>query len=114
MLPVLVAAGALFVGLTQLYTDLLWFRSLGYETVFTTMRGSQVAAALVAGLVAAAVTYANLRLALRLAPGGSFPRVMKIEDRYVELPGLQERAREPTSNAAAIANTCSAATPQRT
>ena len=34
--------------------------------------------------------------------------------RYVELPALQERAREPTSNAAAMASTCSAATPQRT
>jgi peptidoglycan/LPS O-acetylase OafA/YrhL len=37
-----------------------------------------------------------------------------ISYRYVELPALQSRARDPTITAATIASDCSAATPQRT
>ena len=86
MLPLLLAAGFVLVGWVNLYTELLWYRSLGFESVFSTILGTKVTAGLVAGLVAAGLTYANLRLAMRLAPGGGMPRVLRIEDRYVELP----------------------------
>jgi uncharacterized membrane protein (UPF0182 family) len=90
-LPVAIAllalAGVAFVAGVDTYTDWLWYESVGYGTVFSTVLWTKVAAAVVAGLAAAAATYANLRLALRLAPAPfSERRVLTVEGRTVELP----------------------------
>jgi uncharacterized protein len=50
-----------------LYTDLLWFKDLGYLTVFSTMLVTKVTLSLTAGLIAAAFTWLNFGLALRLS-----------------------------------------------
>ncbi len=87
VIAAVIVAGFVFVGWTDTYTDWLWYQSVGFQTVFSTMLWTKAVTALVAGLVVAAVVYANLRLALRLAPGTPFGgRVLKIEGRTVELP----------------------------
>src|ERR1051325_9807353 len=84
-LPMLLVAGAigivLFLGWVDLYTDWLWFPSVGFQTVFSTILTTMIAFALVSGLAAAAIAYTNLRLALRLAPGVPFGR------RFVKIEG---------------------------
>ncbi len=47
------------------YTDWLWFKDLGYQTVFSTILVTKVALGLTAGALAAAFTWLNFRLALR-------------------------------------------------
>ena len=71
----LVLAGALFAALlliwpawANLYTDWLWFYSLGYGGVFSTILGTKVMLGITGGLMAATVVWFNLRLALRLSP----------------------------------------------
>jgi uncharacterized protein len=86
VLPALLIAGFAFVGGVDLYTDWLWYQSVGFQGIFSTILGTKIALALAVGLGAAALTYANLRLALRLAPGSLFPRVVRIEGRTVEMP----------------------------
>src|SRR4051812_47969004 len=86
-LALVAVSAALVAGWVDLYTDWLWFASVGYQTVFSTVLATKVAAAAVAGLVAAAATYASLRLALRLAPSTGFAgRVVRIDGRPVRLP----------------------------
>ncbi|HEV2666634.1 MAG TPA: UPF0182 family protein, partial [Blastocatellia bacterium] len=47
------------------YTDWLWFKDLGYQTVFSTMLVTKVTLGLTVGLLAAAFTWLNFGLALR-------------------------------------------------
>src|SRR6185295_8189097 len=68
----LVVVGLAFAGWADLYTDWLWYGSVGYQTIFATMLGTKIVLALVVGLVAAALVYANVRLALHLAPSSPF------------------------------------------
>jgi len=46
----------------HLYTDLRWFRSVGFQNVFTTVLWTKIGLGLVVGLITAAVLYANLRV----------------------------------------------------
>lgn len=68
----LAAALALFFGLggaaARFYTDLLWYQDLGQEAVFWTRLASKWSVFGVAFVVAAAVAYANIRIAWRLKP----------------------------------------------
>ncbi|MEM9192651.1 MAG: UPF0182 family protein [Myxococcota bacterium] len=62
----------LFVTLSpaaRIYVDLLWFKSVGYEPIFTTILWSKVGVGAVVGLVFAVVLYANLHVAVRLTEG---------------------------------------------
>jgi hypothetical protein len=47
------------------YTDWLWFKDLGYQTVFSTMLVTKVTLGLTVGLLAAAFTWLNFGLASR-------------------------------------------------
>jgi uncharacterized protein len=47
------------------YTDWLWFKDLGYQTVFSTMLMTKVALGLTVGLLATTFTWLNFKLALR-------------------------------------------------
>ncbi|MGH2475176.1 MAG: UPF0182 family protein, partial [Candidatus Limnocylindrales bacterium] len=55
------------VGL-DLWTDALWFQSVGFDPVFWTRLGAQVALFLAAGLGALAIVLVNVGIAARLAP----------------------------------------------
>ncbi len=50
------------------YTDWLWFQDLGYEVVFSTVLITKLILGITVGLMAAAVIWLNLRLAVRLSP----------------------------------------------
>lgn len=50
------------------YTDLLWFRSLGYQTVFSTVLVAKITLAVTVGVISAVLIWLNLKLALRLSP----------------------------------------------
>ncbi|WP_426118685.1 UPF0182 family protein [Kocuria sp. LHG3120] len=62
---VLVAA---FVGLTQLYTDVLWYDQLGYLSVFVTENVTKIVIFVVAAVLVAALMFASLFLAYRSRP----------------------------------------------
>jgi len=71
LVPTLVVLGvllALFTVFTSLWTDLLWFRSVGYSSVFTTQILTKTGLFLGFGLVMAAAIAANLVVAYRLRP----------------------------------------------
>ncbi|MDH5493790.1 MAG: UPF0182 family protein, partial [Myxococcales bacterium] len=73
--PPVIMAGVFFIllvalpALAGLYVDLHWFRSLGFEGVFTTMLWARVGLGLAAGVALAAAIYGNVVLALRLSAG---------------------------------------------
>jgi len=50
------------------YTDLLWFQSLGFQTVFSTILITKATLAVIVGVVAIGFVWLNLKLALRLSP----------------------------------------------
>jgi uncharacterized membrane protein (UPF0182 family) len=50
------------------YTDWLWFHNLGFGVVFSTVLVTKLSLGLAIGLIAAALAWLNLRLALRLSP----------------------------------------------
>ena len=54
--------------LTSIYTDLLWYRSIGYSSVFTTRLRTQLTMFLLFGLLLAVVVGANMVIAYRLRP----------------------------------------------
>ncbi|MFI7496480.1 UPF0182 family protein [Kocuria sp. M4R2S49] len=62
---VLVAA---FVGLTQLYTDVLWYDQLGYLSVFVTENVTKIIIFVVAAVLVAVLMFASLFLAYRNRP----------------------------------------------
>lgn len=71
LVPTLVTLAALlFLGsvFTNLWTDRLWFRSIGYGAVFSTVLGTRVVLFVVMGALFAAVVLANGYVAYRLRP----------------------------------------------
>jgi hypothetical protein len=64
---------ALSTRVATFYTDVLWFRSIGFVRVFWTLLGTQFGLAVVAGLFLAALLAGNLMLARRLAPRYRIP-----------------------------------------
>ncbi|WP_041258819.1 UPF0182 family protein [Pseudofrankia inefficax] len=67
-LLVLVAVVVLFVVLTPIYTDLLFYRSVNFSKVFTTVLWTRVLLFVLFGVVMAVVIGTNLVLAYRLRP----------------------------------------------
>jgi len=67
LLGVAVLVG-LFVVFTGLFTDWLWFRSVGYTSVFATRLRAELLLFLVVGIVTAAAVAANIVIAYRLRP----------------------------------------------
>jgi uncharacterized protein len=65
---VLIVAFFLVSVFTGVYTDRLWFRSLGYSEVFTKVLGTKVLLFLVFGVLMAVVVGANIMLAYRFRP----------------------------------------------
>ena len=67
-LAVLVVLIILFLVFDGVYTDWLWFRSVGYTSVFTTRVTAQIVLFVVIGLISAIAVGANLVVAYRLRP----------------------------------------------
>ena len=65
----------------RLYTDLLWFRSLGYGTIFSTILITRISIGLLLGCIFFALLYGNLWYARRIAPT---PLVSSIDNEYLE------------------------------
>ena len=64
-LAVLLFLGAVFTGV---WTDRLWFKSVGYSSVFTTMLSTRIVMFILFGLVFAAVVTVNVVVAYRSRP----------------------------------------------
>jgi uncharacterized membrane protein (UPF0182 family) len=64
---------ALSTRLATFYTDVLWFRSIGFARVFWTLLSTQFGLAVVAGLFLSVLLAGNLMLARRLAPRYRIP-----------------------------------------
>lgn len=67
-LGIMVVLFLAFTGVTALWTERLWFGSLGYEQVFTTLLTTRIVLFLVFGLVMAAIIAINLVVAYRFRP----------------------------------------------
>lgn len=77
---------ALSTRLATFYTDLLWFRSIGFVRVFWTLLTTQLGLGIVAGLVLSALLAVNLMLARRLAPRYRIPSpAEEVVERYRQL-----------------------------
>lgn len=59
--------------LATFYTDVLWFQSVGFASVFWTVLTTQIGLGLIAGFVMFALLAGNLILARRLAPDARIP-----------------------------------------
>jgi uncharacterized membrane protein (UPF0182 family) len=70
---ILIVAIALSTRLATFYTDVLWFRSIGFVRVFWTLLTTQFGLGLVAGIFMTALLAGNLLLARRLAPRYRIP-----------------------------------------
>jgi uncharacterized membrane protein (UPF0182 family) len=71
LLPTLVVLGVLLIGFsifTGFYTDLLWFRSVGYTSVFTRTLGARSLLFIMFGLLFAAAVTVNFVVAYRARP----------------------------------------------
>ncbi|MDQ3155432.1 MAG: UPF0182 family protein [Actinomycetota bacterium] len=71
LVPTLVTLAALLLMgsiFTSIWTDRLWYKSVGFSDVFSTMIGTRIVLFLVFGLVFGLVVLANLILAFRLRP----------------------------------------------
>ena len=70
--PILVAVIALLIlfggAIVTLYTDWLWFKDLGYQTVFSTRLLTQIEMGFLFGVLFFAIIYGNLWYARRIAP----------------------------------------------
>ena len=64
-LAALLLIGSIFTGI---WTDRLWYKSVGFSDVFSTMIGTRILLFLVFGLIFGLVVLANLILAFRLRP----------------------------------------------
>ena len=71
------------------YTELLWFRELGYVQVFTTAIESKLALGVGALLIGALFIWANLKLALKLSSGRTREaRFITLNRERVEIPDI--------------------------
>ena len=81
----LAALALVFGAVSGFYIDVLWFREVGYSTVFWTRFWSRILLALVFGLAFFILLYANLLLARRLRPRyRAFSPEEEAIDRYRE------------------------------
>ncbi len=78
VLAVLLLLGGLFV---SIYTDLLWFRSVDFTTVFTTVLRTKLLLFVLFGLLMALVVGANVAIAYRVRPPF---RPMSLEQQNLE------------------------------
>ncbi|WP_407922128.1 UPF0182 family membrane protein [Carbonactinospora thermoautotrophica] len=72
LLPTIVILLVLAFGFSlfaDFWTDLLWFRSVGYASVFTAQLGTKIGLFLAFGLLMALIVGANMLIAYRLRPG---------------------------------------------
>jgi uncharacterized membrane protein (UPF0182 family) len=89
LIPTLIVIGVLIVVITlgaQLWTEVLWYQSVGYTTVFWTELWTKVGLFLVCGLLAAAVVASSLIIGYRTRP--IYPPVSEEQrnlDHYREL-----------------------------
>lgn len=79
------------------YTDWLWFQSLGYQTIFSTVLLTKVTLGLSAALLAAAFIWLNFKLALHQSPvpaprAEANPRFLNIEGQQIPAPDFAELA----------------------
>ena len=96
-LPLLILLAVVLLGgfsLVELYTDWLWFGEVGFRSVFARMLGAKLALGLLAFLVALAVLWFNVDLALRVARrrelvlmSDSGPRVVGVDARSMRRLG---------------------------
>lgn len=88
------------------YTTLLWFESLGYQNIFSTILRTRVMLGLSVAVIAGLLVWLNLRLALRLAPPGQrVERFFTIEGERIEAPdfsGLIGRLAVPAAVVAGV------------
>src|SRR5262245_4829390 len=76
-----------------LYTNWLWYKQLGYQTVFTTTLGAKALLGASVGLITAALIWLNLKLALRLSPETSgVARRFMIEGQEIPAPDFSALA----------------------
>src|SRR5687768_6452762 len=85
----LLLVGALLVLLllssrvASFYTEVLWFRSLGYDDVFWSVLLTRFGLGIVAGVTLATVVLINLTIARRLAPSYRMPTAQEeVIERY--------------------------------
>ncbi|HKX28851.1 MAG TPA: UPF0182 family protein [Blastocatellia bacterium] len=75
------------------YTTWLWFQQLGYQLIFSTTLLTKIMLAVVTGVVATVLVWANLKLALHLSPAEQPVNRrfgFKIEGQSISLPDLGE------------------------
>lgn len=90
--PIIVALAALLVifggAIVGLYTDWLWFKDLGYNTIFSTIILTRIKVGLIFGFLFFLIVYGNLWYARRIAPP---PSPMGIEQQLIERLGRLAR-----------------------
>jgi uncharacterized membrane protein (UPF0182 family) len=64
----LVIAGGVLVSISSFYADLLWFKSVGYQSVWRTTLFTKASLFLVVGLITALVVVTNVLIAYRNRP----------------------------------------------
>lgn len=67
-IAIVVGVVAVITWLAQLWTEFLWFDSVGYRSVLTTRLGTQVALFAIAGLVTGLMVWSSLHIAYRKRP----------------------------------------------
>jgi uncharacterized protein len=73
VVAIVIAILALLLSLARFYTDVLWFREVGFESVLFTSLYTQLFVGLAVGIITAALVWGNLILAARLAPAYRIP-----------------------------------------
>jgi uncharacterized membrane protein (UPF0182 family) len=79
----------LALSLTRFYTDVLWFREVGFQSVLWKSLATQLAVGVIVGVLVAVVVWINLLLASRIAPAYQIPRL-----EVIGRPDPLERYRE--------------------
>jgi uncharacterized membrane protein (UPF0182 family) len=79
--------------LAGFYTDWLWFKEVGYESVFTTLLLTKLTLGILAALVVAVLLWLNFKLALRLSAAQSrLVRHIIINNQRLEMPDFARAA----------------------
>ncbi|MBO0862371.1 MAG: UPF0182 family protein, partial [Chloracidobacterium sp.] len=87
LLVAVVALAVAFPAGAGFYTNWLWYKQVGYQTVFTTTYGAKAGLGAAVWLITTALIWINFKLALRLSPlmGGGSRRFM-IESQEIITP----------------------------
>lgn len=87
VLPIAIFLIILFPGLTGFYSDWLWFREVGYESIFLTVLRMKFYLGLSGALLAALFLWLNFKTALRLSSASSRRvRFLHVNNERVTLP----------------------------